>query len=48
MPDLLALVVFAALVTLVAVAGIRLGMLLAPHIERWTDRDDEEHRAADD
>lgn len=35
---LVPLIVFAVFVAVVAVAGIRLGMLLAPRIERWADR----------
>ena len=48
MPELLPLAVFVGLVILVAVVGIRLGMLLAPRLGRWTGGDDEEDRAADD
>jgi hypothetical protein len=47
-PELLALAVFVALVVVVAVIGIRLGMLVAPRLDRWTGGDDEEDRAADD
>jgi hypothetical protein len=32
----------AVVVALVLVVGIRLGMLVAPHLNRWTERDDEE------
>lgn len=35
---LLPLLVFILLVAVVAVAGVRLGMLLAPRIDRWADR----------
>jgi uncharacterized membrane-anchored protein YhcB (DUF1043 family) len=31
-----------AIVALVLVVGIRLGMLVAPHLNRWTEHDDEE------
>ena len=34
----------AAVVALVLVVGIRLGMLVAPHLNRWAERDDEEPR----
>jgi hypothetical protein len=33
-----------AVAALVLVGGIRLGMLVAPHLNRWTERDDEEPR----
>jgi hypothetical protein len=39
---------FAALVALVAVVGVRLGMLLAPRIDRLTDRTKEEPGGDDD
>ena len=48
MGDLTALVVFIAIVVVVAVAGIRLGMLLAPGIDRLTDQTEEEQGADDD
>jgi hypothetical protein len=48
MGELIALLVFAGFAAVVAVAGIRLGMLLAPRIDRLTERDDEERRADDD
>lgn len=35
---LVPLLVFVVIVAVVAVAGIRLGMLLAPRIDRWADR----------
>jgi hypothetical protein len=47
-PELIALAVFVVMVVVVAVVGIRLGMLVAPRIDRWAERDDEEDRAADD
>ena len=34
----------AGVVAVVLVVGIRLGMLVAPHLNRWTERDDEEPR----
>ena len=36
------LIVFLALVAVVAVVGIRLGMLVAPRLTRWTERDEDE------
>jgi NADH:ubiquinone oxidoreductase subunit 3 (subunit A) len=44
----IALVIFIAVVAVVAVAGIRLGMLLAPRIDRLTERTEEEPDADDD
>lgn len=41
---LLPLIVFVVIVAVVAVAGIRLGMLLAPRVERWADRDADPER----
>ncbi|HXI81756.1 MAG TPA: hypothetical protein VNM34_13170 [Verrucomicrobiae bacterium] len=35
-------VAFLALVLVVMVAGIRVGMLVAPRITRWADRADED------
>jgi hypothetical protein len=46
--ELTALLVFVGVVVVVAVVGIRLGMLLAPRIDRLTNHDDEERRADDD
>jgi hypothetical protein len=46
--EVTALLGFVAVVTVVAVVGIRLGMLLAPRIDRLTNHDDEEQRADDD
>jgi hypothetical protein len=37
------LVAFAALVAVVLVVGFRIGMLVAPRLARWADRDDEDH-----
>ena len=34
----------AAVVALVLVVGIRLGMLVAPRLNRWSEPDDEEPR----
>lgn len=48
MGGLIALGVFIAIVVVVVVVGIRLGMLLAPRIDRLTDRTEEEQRADDD
>ena len=48
MAELIALVVFVVLVAVVAVVGIRLGMLLAPRIDRLTEPHDEEHGDDDD
>ena len=46
MPDLGALAIFAAIVTLVAILGIGLGMLLAPRLARWTGGDEDEDAEA--
>jgi hypothetical protein len=48
MSPLIVLAVFAAAVALVAVVGVRLGMLLAPRIDRLTDRSEEEPGGDDD
>jgi len=48
MGELIALPAFVAIVVVVAVAGIRLGMLLAPRIDRLTERNEEEHGGDDD
>jgi multisubunit Na+/H+ antiporter MnhC subunit len=45
--QLIALLVFIAIVIGVAVLGVRLGMLLAPRIGRLADRGDEEDRGDD-
>ena len=34
------LIAFVVLVAFVAVVGIRLGMLVAPRLTRWTERDE--------
>jgi NADH:ubiquinone oxidoreductase subunit 3 (subunit A) len=43
MGGLIALLAFIAIVVVVAVVGVRLGMLLAPRIDRWSERNEEEH-----
>lgn len=48
MGELTAVVVFIAVVIVVAVVGVRLGMLLAPRIDRLTEPKDEEQGADDD
>jgi hypothetical protein len=48
MNPLIVLAIFAAGVALVAVVGVRLGMLLAPRIDRLTDRSEEEPGGDDD
>lgn len=48
MGDLIAVGVFALLVVVVAAAGIKIGMLLAPRIDRLTEPQDEERRADDE
>jgi hypothetical protein len=48
MADLSALIVFAVVVVVVAGVGIRLGMLLAPRIDRLTERNEEEQGGDDD
>ena len=48
MGDLIPVLMFGLIVTIVAVVGIRLGMLLAPRIDRLTEPGDEERRADDD
>ena len=51
MAELLAVGIFGLVVAVVAAVGIRLGMLLAPRIDRLTeptDEIDEEPRADDD
>lgn len=45
--QLVALLIFVAIVLGVAVVGVRLGMLLAPCIGRLADRGDEEDRGDD-
>ena len=48
MSPLIVLAIFAVVVALVAVVGVRLGMLLAPRIDRLTDRSEEEPGGDDD
>jgi hypothetical protein len=48
MDGLITLVLFVLIVVVVAVVGVRLGMLLAPRIDRLTDRTEEEPRGDDD
>jgi NADH:ubiquinone oxidoreductase subunit 3 (subunit A) len=45
---LVALIIFAAIAVVVAVAGVRLGMLLAPRIDRLLGADEEEQGGDDD
>jgi hypothetical protein len=48
MGPLIPVAVFAVVVAIVAAVGIRLGMLLAPRIDRLTDRTEEEPGGDDD
>ena len=48
MPELVAVIVFAAFVVVIAVVGIRLGMLVAPRLDRMTTPADEEPSGDDD
>jgi hypothetical protein len=48
MEPLIALAIFVVMVVVVAVVGIRLGMLVAPRIDRLTERNEEEPRGDDD
>jgi hypothetical protein len=48
MNALIGLVVFVAIVVVVLVAGIRLGMLVAPRIDRLSERNEEEQGGDDD
>ena len=48
MEALIPLAVFAVIVVVVAVIGVRLGMLLAPRIDRLTERSEQEPRGDDD
>jgi NADH:ubiquinone oxidoreductase subunit 3 (subunit A) len=48
MNGLIALVVFVVIVAVVVVVGIRLGMLLAPRIDRLIERNEEEQGGDDD
>jgi len=45
---LTAVVLFAVAVVVVAVVGLRLGMLVAPRIDRLTERSEEEPGGDDD
>ncbi len=48
MDQLIAVGVFVLLVVVVAAAGIKIGMLVAPRIDRLTEPQDEERRADDE
>ena len=48
MGELIAAAFFIVVVVVVAVAGIRLGMLVAPRIDRLSERNEEEHGGDDD
>ena len=48
MEPLIAVAFFVVLVVVVAVVGVRLGMLLAPRIDRLTERNEEEPGGDDD
>jgi hypothetical protein len=48
MESLIPLAVFVLTVVVVAVIGVRLGMLLAPRIDRLTERNEEEPGGDDD
>ena len=48
MDALITLVAFVLIVVVVAVVGVRLGMLLAPRIDRMTERNEEEPGGDDD
>jgi hypothetical protein len=48
MGELIALVAFVVIVVVVAVVGMRLGMLVAPRIDRLSERNEEEHGGDDD
>jgi hypothetical protein len=41
------LIAFVVLVAFVAVVGIRLGMLVAPRLTRWTERDESDEPEPD-
>jgi uncharacterized protein YneF (UPF0154 family) len=45
---LITLMLFVLIVVVVAVVGVRLGMLLAPRIDRLTERNEEEPGGDDD
>lgn len=48
MPELVAVIVFALFVAVIAVAGIRLGMLVAPRLDRLTTPAEEDTSGDDD
>ena len=48
MQELIALALFILIVVVVAVVGVRLGMLVAPRIDRLTERTEEEPGGDDD
>lgn len=48
MNTLIAVAVFVAIVVVVLVVGIRLGMLVAPRIDRLSERNEEEQGGDDD
>ena len=48
MEPLIAVAFFVVLVVVVAAVGVRLGMLLAPRIDRLTERTEEEPGGDDD
>jgi uncharacterized protein YneF (UPF0154 family) len=48
MQELITLALFILIVVVVAVVGVRLGMLVAPRIDRLTERTEEEPGGDDD
>lgn len=48
MDDAGAVIVFVVLVAVIAVTAVRLGMLLAPRLDRLTEPDDEDEGGSDD
>jgi hypothetical protein len=48
MNDVVAAIAFLALVTVIGVIAVRLGMLLAPRLDRLTEPDDEDEGGPDD
>ena len=44
MEGIVALIAVGVVVVIVFVVGIRLGMLVAPRLDRWTEHDEEEPR----
>lgn len=48
MDQLIALIVFVAIVAVLVVVGIRVGMLIAPRIDRLSGSEDEVEGADDD